>query len=117
MQVTNSDEQVKKLGLSFQNAKQLRTRAEILPKGPEWKCKPWTTNSPTKTKVSLYYHNALECLQSLFQSPLMKDHLNLTPMRIFTTVAKMMRVYTEWRSGDVAWSMQVQSLFYQYTSV
>jgi len=113
MQVTNSDKQVKKLGLSFQNAKQLQTWAELLPKGPEWKCKPWTTNFPTKTKVSLYYCDALECLQSLLQNPLMKDHLHLTPMQISTMAAKTMHIYMEWQSGDVAWSMQVQSLFYQ----
>jgi hypothetical protein len=31
-------------------------------------------------------------------------------MRLFNTAAKTMRIYTEWMTGDVAWSMQVRSL-------
>ncbi|KAI0245041.1 hypothetical protein BJV78DRAFT_1104999, partial [Lactifluus subvellereus] len=66
--------QIKKLGLSFINAKHLQARAEMLPKGPEWKCKPWMTEDPTKKEISLYYHNPVDCIRSLMSSPLLKDH-------------------------------------------
>lgn len=79
----------------------------MLPSGPEWKCKPWTTNVPTRKKVDLFYRNALECIQSLLHDPLLNDHIQFTPMRLFETATKTMRVYTEWMTGNVAWSMQV----------
>jgi hypothetical protein len=80
----------------------------MLPSGPEWKCKPWTTNIPTKTKVELFYRDPLKCIQSLLHHPLLSDHIHFTPMRLFEAATKTMRTYTEWMTGDVAWSMQVQ---------
>jgi hypothetical protein len=82
----------------------------MLPKGPEWKCIPWTTNVPTKTKIHLYYGDPLECIQSLLHRLLMKDYIHFRPLRVFKTAAKTMQMYTEWMTSDVAWSMQVQSL-------
>lgn len=103
--------QIKQLGLSFHTSKELRGRVEMLPKGPEWLCKPWMTNVPTKTPIQLFYRDPLECIQSLLHHPLLKDHMHFTPMRVFETAAKTMRVYSEWMTGDVAWQMQVRSLF------
>jgi hypothetical protein len=37
----------------------------------------------------------------------MKDHLQFSPLRIFDSAAGAMRIYGEWLTGDVAWSMQV----------
>ena len=99
--------QVKDLNLSFHTAKDLCSRAKILPPGPEWKCKPCTTVHPTKNKIDLFYRDPIECLQSLMHSPLVKESINFDPIHVFTTAAKLMRVYTEWLSGDTAWSMQV----------
>ena len=79
----------------------------MLPKVPEWKCKPWMTKYPTKTKVSLYYQDPIECIQSLMFSLLLKDHIHFTPLWVFDTAAKTMHIYNEWRMGDTAWSMQV----------
>ncbi|KAF9455364.1 hypothetical protein BDZ94DRAFT_1316309 [Collybia nuda] len=97
---------IKQLGLSFHTSKELRGRAEMLPKGPEWLCKPWKTNVPTKTSTQLFYRDPLECIQSLLHHPLLKDHMHFTPLRVFETAAKTMRVYNEWMTGDVAWQMQ-----------
>ncbi|RDB31099.1 hypothetical protein Hypma_000008 [Hypsizygus marmoreus] len=99
---------IQRLGLSFRTAQQLRNRAELLPKGPEWNCKPWKTTFPTKSKVSLFYRDPIDCIQSLLHHPLMKDHINFTPFRMFKTAERMMRIYTEWLSGNVAWEMQEQ---------
>ncbi|RDB30301.1 hypothetical protein Hypma_007131 [Hypsizygus marmoreus] len=79
---------VKQLQLSFHTAKELRSRIELLPAGPIWKSKPWST--------------------ALMESPLVKDFIKFQPFRLFRTAEKLMRVYTEWLSGNVAWSMQDQ---------
>lgn len=81
----------------------------MLPKGPEWKCKLWKTVFPTKNPVKLFYRDSIECVKSLLQSPLMKDYLQFSPLRIFETAEKLMRVYGDWLTGDVAWNMQVCS--------
>lgn len=83
----------------------------MLPQGPEWKCKPWTTHFPTKSKIQLFYRDPLACLQAILHNPLFKDHLSFQPMRLFKTAAKVMRIYTEWMTGDAAWSMQVRFPF------
>ncbi|KAJ7041489.1 hypothetical protein C8F04DRAFT_1208338 [Mycena alexandri] len=94
--------------LSFRTAKDLRSRIEILPKGPEWKAVPWRTEYPTKSPLSVYYRDPLECIQYLLSNPLIQDHINFTPFRLWDSADKLMRVYTEWLSGDVAWKMQEQ---------
>lgn len=102
--------QVKGLNLSFGNAKKLRGLAELLPKGPVWQCKVWKTVYPTKKKLTLFYRDPLECIQSILHSPLMKDHIKFKPLRIFESASRAMRIYTEWLSGNAAWSMQVSPL-------
>lgn len=41
------------------------------------------------------------------RSPLLQDHITLKPYQLYESAAKLMRVYTEWLSGDAAWQMQV----------
>jgi hypothetical protein len=114
--------QVKSLNLSFGTAKRLRGLAEMLPKGPAWQCKVWNTVYPTKKKLTLFYRDPLECIQSILHSPLMKDYIKFKPLRIFESASRAMRIYTEWLTGNAAWSMQVSSLrrsisFYSYIPV
>jgi hypothetical protein len=82
--------QVKGLKLSFGTAKGLRGLAEMLPKGPEWKCKPWNTVYPTKKNLTLFYRDPLECIQSILHSPLMKDYIEFKPLRIFESASRAM---------------------------
>ncbi|KAH9017835.1 hypothetical protein EDB84DRAFT_1245978, partial [Lactarius hengduanensis] len=96
------------LGLSFRNAKRLRGLAEMLPKGPEWRCKPCDSPYPTKKDVALFYRDPLECIQSILSNPLVNDYIKFTPFRVYKSAVSAMRIYTEWLSGDVAWSMQSQ---------
>ena len=106
---------VQTLNLSFRTAKKLRGLAELLPKGPTWQCKPWMTLYPTKKKLHLYYRDPLECIQAILHSPLVKDFIQFTPFRVFESAAKAMRVYTEWLSGNIAWSIQVsRNLSYDF---
>lgn len=48
------------------------------------------------------------------QSPLVKDHIQFKPFQIFRSAERLMRVFTEWLSGDTAWNMQVQLFFLMY---
>jgi hypothetical protein len=107
----NEYSQVQRLPISFRTAKQLRGRVEMLPRGPQWKCKLWPTSHPTKRPVNLYFRDAIECLNSLFGSPLFADHMQYSPFRVFKTAEKLVRVYEEWMSGDAAWDMQVCSRY------
>ncbi|KAJ7772185.1 hypothetical protein B0H16DRAFT_1305261 [Mycena metata] len=99
---------VAKMHLSFNTAKDLRSRIEILPRGPQWKSVPWQPEYPTKSPLTVYYRDPLECIQHLLSNPLLKDHIHFTPFRLWASADKLMRRYTEWLSGDVAWQMQKQ---------
>ncbi|KAJ7911544.1 hypothetical protein B0H13DRAFT_2328201 [Mycena leptocephala] len=89
-----------RMNLSFKTANDLRSRIESLPKGPVWKATPWKSNYPTKRPLTLYYRDPLECLQSLLGNPLVQDFIQYTPFRLWKSAEKLMRVYTEWLSGD-----------------
>jgi hypothetical protein len=102
--------QTARMNLSFKTANDLRSRIESLPKGPVWKATPWKSNYPTKRPLTLYYRDPLECLQSLLGNPLVQDFIQYTPFRLWKSAEKLMRVYTEWLSGDVAWRMQASYL-------
>lgn len=96
------------MNLSFRTARGLRGQAEMLPHiGPKWKEKPLATSHPTKVPAHIFYHDPLECIQALLLNPLVKDYIHFTPQRVFTTAEKLMQVYSEWRTGDAAWEMQV----------
>ncbi len=99
--------QIKDAHLSFSTAKDLRSRAEVLPVGPKWMSKRVETPIPTKKPIELFYRNPVDCLQALLRNPLLKDHISFSPFRLYESAAKVMRTYTEWLSGDAAWYMQV----------
>ncbi|KAJ6545132.1 hypothetical protein B0H10DRAFT_1969908 [Mycena sp. CBHHK59/15] len=99
-----------KMCLSFSTAKDLRSCVEMLPMGPQWTTKPWESIHPTKSALTLFYRDPLECLQWLLQNPLIQDYIHLTPFRLYKTAGKTMRVYNEWLSGDVAWRIQASCL-------
>ena len=105
---------MKNLALSFRSAKELRTRAEALPSGPRWVCEALTTEHPTKELTYVFYRNPIECLQTLLSHPLFESHISFVPRKIWTSAAKICRIYDEWLSGDLAWSMQVREFrFFQ----
>ncbi|KAG2103464.1 uncharacterized protein F5147DRAFT_580548 [Suillus discolor] len=99
---------IRELKLSFNNAKELRSRAEMLPKGPSWKCQPITSPHSTKHPIRLFWRDPVECLESLFSNPLFHDKLDFVPHRVYTTAARVLRVYSEWLTGDFAWDIQNQ---------
>ncbi|KAJ3739032.1 hypothetical protein DFH05DRAFT_1595529 [Lentinula detonsa] len=101
-------ELTKKQHLSFQTAKELKARMELLPPVARWKSKKLTMDIryPTKKPVYLFYRDAMEVLQDLLKSPLIHDHITFTPLQIFETAARTTRVYDSWLSSDRAWRLQ-----------
>ncbi|KAH9174836.1 hypothetical protein EDB89DRAFT_1904388 [Lactarius sanguifluus] len=78
----------------------------MLPKGPEWRYKPCDSPYPTKKDVALFYRNPLKCIQSVLSNPLVNDYIAFTPFHVYESAVSTMQIYTEWLTGDVAWSMQ-----------
>ncbi|KAG1858670.1 hypothetical protein C8R48DRAFT_551867, partial [Suillus tomentosus] len=81
---------------------------EMLPKGPSWKCQVITSSHSTKHPIRLFWRDPVECLESLFSNPLFHDKLDFVPRRVYTTAARVLRVYSEWLTGDFAWDIQNQ---------
>ena len=103
---------IKSLPLSFRTAKELRERAELLPSGPRWKSQEICTSHPTKRPVLLYWGDSLELMEALFNNPEFQDMMDFSPYQLYDSAAHLYHVYTEWMSGDEAWSMQVNFRLY-----
>jgi Plavaka transposase len=101
------------LPLSFQTAKDLRARMEMLPKAPQWRSMPINVEGyPTKVPMSLYYQDALECVEYMFGQPSFAGHIDYCPRRLWKSAERLERIYTEWMTGDSAWEMQVDILLH-----
>ena len=81
---------------------------ESLPSGPQWVCETLTTEHPTKELAYVFYHNPIECLQSLLSHPLFEPHISFVPRKVWTSTTKICCIYDEWLSGDHAWTMQAR---------
>ncbi|KAG1849723.1 hypothetical protein F4604DRAFT_1883751 [Suillus subluteus] len=99
---------VQTLHLSLNNAKELQSRAEMLPSGPSWKCQIIPSIHPTKSPIQLVWRDPVECLESIFSNPLFHDKLDFIPRHIYKTAVRLLCVYSEWLMGDSAWEMQTQ---------
>jgi hypothetical protein len=100
--------QTNKLGLSFSSAKELRSRAEILPSGPEWRSQTLTMDGyQTKDPITLYYRDSLECAEFLYRHPLLLNHIDLLPKKVTKVSDPNIRVFSEWTTGECAWALQV----------
>ncbi|KIK12915.1 hypothetical protein PISMIDRAFT_18373 [Pisolithus microcarpus 441] len=97
---------VHKMLLSFWMAKELQNRAELLPTRPCWNYRIVNTPYPTKSPAILYFCDPLNCIEALFNHLYYVDHMIYTPFRVFTTAERVIREFSEWMSGDVAWQMQ-----------
>lgn len=99
---------MKRIPLSFRTGKQLRSRAETLPSGPSWFCETIKPEGQTKNAVRLFYRQPLECIQAILTHPLLAPHIDFVPRRVWTTAAKVCRVYSDWMTSDQAWDIQVR---------
>ncbi|KAG1785391.1 uncharacterized protein HD556DRAFT_1214619, partial [Suillus plorans] len=87
--------QIQKLHLSFSNARELQSCAEMLPSGPSWKCQIIPSTYPTKYLILLFWRDPIKCLESLFSNLLFHDKLDFTPHCVYTMAAHLVRVYSE----------------------
>jgi len=55
----------------------------------------------------LYFRDSLDCLQRLLGNPLFAGQMDFCPYRLYRTAQHLVRVYSEWMTGDGAWEMQV----------
>ncbi|KAG1786632.1 uncharacterized protein HD556DRAFT_1248030 [Suillus plorans] len=74
----------------------LFTSADMLPKGPNWKCQTIPSLNPTKSPIQLFWRDPVEFLESLFSNPLFYDQLDFVPHRVYTTSVRLLCVYSEW---------------------
>jgi hypothetical protein len=104
--------QIRKLALSFQSAKDFRSRVEILPKGPPWMSTTVHFDGyPTKAPITLYYRDSLKCMAFLMRNPLFDGLIDWTPRRCFMDSLQNTRVFGEWATSEGAWELQVRLLF------
>ncbi|KAI6114201.1 hypothetical protein F5141DRAFT_1001954, partial [Pisolithus sp. B1] len=96
------------LPLSFSTAKELLSHAEMLPSGWCWNARVVPTTHPMKSPVTLYYHDLLDCVESLFNHPLFLKMMDYSPSCLFTTAECIVRVFMEWMSSDGAWDLQLK---------
>ncbi|KIM65973.1 hypothetical protein SCLCIDRAFT_38914, partial [Scleroderma citrinum Foug A] len=99
-------ELIKQISLSFRSARELRLHMEMLPPGPSWKCHTINPPAPTKRPIALFYRNAIDCIQSLLSHPFFERHILFVPRKVWSTAARVIRVYNEWLTGDHAWELQ-----------
>ncbi|KAE9391917.1 hypothetical protein BT96DRAFT_1000839 [Gymnopus androsaceus JB14] len=93
--------------LSFATAQKLQERVELLLPVPEWKFRLTNFSSLSQQNTShLIVSGSAGMFAGYTKSPLIYDSLNLTPLEIFTSSAKLVRVYESWLSGKRANEMQ-----------
>ncbi|KAL4064637.1 hypothetical protein J3A83DRAFT_4101029 [Scleroderma citrinum] len=101
-------EVTKKMSLSFLTAKVLHAQAGLLPSGPQWNFRIVPTTHPTKQPVHLYFCDALNCMESLFNHPFFAEKMDYMPFCLFTIAECVVRVFTKWMSSNCAWDKQSQ---------
>ncbi|KAG6375199.1 hypothetical protein JVT61DRAFT_3410 [Boletus reticuloceps] len=78
----------------------------MVPPGPQWKYRVVSSDHQTKDPVHFYYRDPLECVKLLFNNPFFADKMEYTPYKLYTSIERDARVYTEWMSSDGAWELQ-----------
>ncbi|KIJ10751.1 hypothetical protein PAXINDRAFT_85581, partial [Paxillus involutus ATCC 200175] len=93
---------------SFRSAKELQKCIEILPSGPRWKYVVIETEFHTKHILHLFFRDVIACLQVLLSDPVLTDHVEFCPHKIFTSAKRVHQIYHDWLTGDCAWELQTQ---------
>ena len=60
-----------------------------------------------KQPVTLFYQDAIDCIQSLLSHPFFECHISFILCKVWSTAARVMRVYNKWLTRDHAWELQV----------
>jgi hypothetical protein len=94
---------------SFTSASILRDRIELLPDtGPRWKQQTVIPEYGNPTEpVALYYKDPLEAVAHLLSRPVLAQHLEFAPRKVWTDESRESRIYSEMCTGDWWWEAQV----------
>jgi hypothetical protein len=104
---------------SFKSAKELRSRIELLPSGPQWLVQDvQIPGDPSSMDLPLYYRDGLEVFKFLFGNPVYARFMSYEPCKVYCDKQKGKRIYTEIMTGDWAWECQVcQCLVMQLSAI
>ncbi|KAI9447414.1 hypothetical protein H4582DRAFT_1803182 [Lactarius indigo] len=94
-----------RLGLSFRSAKELDCIIDTLPGRPPFECEDFTVGGE---RLSFYFWDVMQCIQSLYGDPEFVHELAFAPERHFADPEHTCRIYSEMHMGD--WWQAVQLL-------
>ncbi|KAG2351812.1 hypothetical protein BDR07DRAFT_1248146, partial [Suillus spraguei] len=94
--------------LSFHHARELCQQVEMLPSGPCWKYEDVVTDCPMKCPLHLFYHDAIDCLQSLLSDPQLADCIDFNCRKVYKSVNRLSHVYNSFMMGNHSWYLQCQ---------
>jgi len=98
---------VDKLGLSYCTVKQLNDIIDNkLPGRPPFQCKEPTIGGEC---LEFYYHDVMECIQSLYGDPEFAQDLVFSPEQHYTSAERTHCIYNEMYTGDWWWTVQVHN--------
>ena len=110
IQSTLAKNKVWQLSLLFATSNTLRPRMEDLPKVPAWKMQDISlTSYKTAKPIVLFYRDPLECIQALLRNPTFEGKWTFSARRVYDDSSQQNHVYSDWMSGDRAWSAQVST--------
>ena len=85
---------------------------EDLPAAPKWKMQDISLNGYRTAKpLVLFYRDPLECVQTLLRNPIYEGKWKFSAQRLYKDPNRQNRFYSDWMTGDGAWSAQVRTAF------
>ena len=70
----------------------------MLPSGPWWKSHVLHPHVPTKCQAILYYHDPIDCLQSLLSHPSFASRISFVPRKVWSSSACIVCIYEDWET-------------------
>ncbi|KAI5986599.1 hypothetical protein EDD15DRAFT_2373033 [Pisolithus albus] len=112
-------QRTKDFPVSFNTAKDLRTRIESLPEVPRWRFQEIKVGSyQTKDPLILYWQDGLEIVEHPFSNPVFAHCMDMRPYREFEETANgVEHVYGEFMSADRAWCWRLYPFPLQHTHI
>ena len=101
--------------MNINNSRDLNQTIDQLPGYGGWKYTLISVDGSEKTH-ELFYRNPLDCLKALWADPAFDGHMSFAPEKRYSDRAKTQRLYTDMKTGDFWWEMQVSVVFVQVQS-
>ncbi|KAH8999683.1 hypothetical protein EDB86DRAFT_3075750 [Lactarius hatsudake] len=92
-----------RLGVSYSSAKEIDRIIDTLPGRPPFECEDFTIGGE---RLSFYFRNVLQCIQTLFGDPEFAHELAFAPERHYSDPECTCRIYSEMHTGDWWWAVQ-----------